>query len=146
MDPNKSQTVAKSRKIARIGNARFYRAHKPCKHGHEPIRYADSGSCVACVKDHARAARLELPTTPVEPTKFFKATKPCKRGHVPLRYESTGQCVQCCRERTAGTLLPLPRLEKRVRKDQIRPYDSRPINTRPRAALDLSTNLVRQST
>lgn len=43
--------TAKAREARALGQ-KFYIA-SPCKHGHAPIRYSSTGSCVACQKKHS---------------------------------------------------------------------------------------------
>ena len=45
-----NKTVAATRSIARQTGAAFYYAPQPCKHGHAPVRYTESGKCVECTR------------------------------------------------------------------------------------------------
>lgn len=77
---------------------------KPCKRGHEGVRYRSTGNCVACLKERqpkkegkrtGEVGKLRAAAADAGERTFQGA--PCKRGHSGLRWVSTGGCVECTR-------------------------------------------------
>lgn len=75
------------RSEARDLNLHIYNTGRPCKHGHAPERYTNSGMCVACVKANATKFRTSFVKKQVEGKFGVKLTVDVPPQHVAMIQE-----------------------------------------------------------
>lgn len=73
---------------------------KPCKHGHNGLRYTRNHSCVECVAawDVARGRTNPVPSERLKAKRNGETTYQgtvCHRGHIGRRYVANACCVEC---------------------------------------------------
>ena len=91
-----------------------YYVGKPCKRGHEGVRYTRNCECVEC----HRLLLGQRDRTLRDPTDTYKG-RPCKRGHDGTRYTANGVCVACKESHNAARSDSV-HLKSRFRPGQVR--------------------------
>ena len=79
--------VGATRAEAKRRGLKLYRAPKPCKRGHDSLRYVTSGQCVACTRENFDELKSRPRRRGPKPA---AAVKPVKAPEVEAR-ESGGQ-------------------------------------------------------
>lgn len=80
---------------------------RPCRHGHDGLRYVSTGVCVPCRLGHDPGARVPrkvkgaiLDQRRVDAKRAGLPTymgELCRRGHDGLRWTTGGSCIECTR-------------------------------------------------
>lgn len=97
------------RQLAIAKNYMHYKG-KPCKNGHEGIRFTRSGFCVKCNTENGKKYYKPTGNPMGQPfneakklakekkERFYFTGKPCLRGHIDKRYVGSNCCVTCKNE------------------------------------------------
>lgn len=100
--PRKAYAIkpaARARAAALAAGEAHYTSAKPCRRGHEPLRFAKDGHCVGCASVKTKSPPQPDPS-PLEHArlqgfKTYTSKTPCSHGHGLERYVEQKRCVEC---------------------------------------------------